>query len=85
MLDSKTALTYFIDHFSQKGDKVSMDEAMECLGTFGLGGRISSATPLKALSGGQKVRLAFALIVFRPPPLLYVSFPLTTRHDLDRR
>ncbi|KII94954.1 hypothetical protein PLICRDRAFT_660687 [Plicaturopsis crispa FD-325 SS-3] len=75
-----TALTYFLDHFAKKGDTVSESDARRCLGSFGLGGKIASDTPLGALSGGQKVRLAFALIVFRPPSLLLLD-EVTTHVD----
>lgn len=52
-----TALEYFLDHFDRKGDKVPEPEARACLGTFGLGGKIASDTPVIMLSGGQKVRV----------------------------
>ncbi|EIM83035.1 P-loop containing nucleoside triphosphate hydrolase protein [Stereum hirsutum FP-91666 SS1] len=76
----QTALGYFLDHFEKKGDKVTEMEARSCLGTLGLGGKIASDTPLGALSGGQKVRLAFALIVHRPPSLLLLD-EVTTHVD----
>ena len=44
-----------MDYFEKKGDNVSDPEARACLGTFGLGGKISLETPLAQLSGGQKV------------------------------
>ncbi|THG96693.1 hypothetical protein EW026_g5189 [Hermanssonia centrifuga] len=55
MVEKTTALGYFLDHFEQKGTKVPEIEARAFLGTFGLGGKISSDTPLALLSGGQKV------------------------------
>ena len=51
-----TALQYFLEYFEKKGDTVPDQDARACLGTFGLGGKISSETPLVLLSGGQKVR-----------------------------
>jgi ATPase subunit of ABC transporter with duplicated ATPase domains len=50
-----TALQYFITYFGDRGDKVEESEAMECLGSLGLRGRVASATPVEGLSGGQKV------------------------------
>ncbi|KAF7332392.1 Iron complex transport system ATP-binding protein [Mycena kentingensis (nom. inval.)] len=75
-----TALSYFIRHFEQKGEKVAEQDARKCLGSFGLQGRIASDTPLIQLSGGQKVRLAIALIVYIPPPLLLLD-EVTTHVD----
>ena len=50
-----TALAYFLKYFEDRGEAVVESEARACLGTFGLGGKVSSETPLTALSGGQKV------------------------------
>ncbi|TCD63191.1 hypothetical protein EIP91_005858 [Steccherinum ochraceum] len=75
-----TALAYFLNYFEERGETVVESEARACLGTFGLGGKLSSETPLTALSGGQKVRLAIALIVFRPPSLLLLD-EVTTHVD----
>ncbi|KAL0956788.1 hypothetical protein HGRIS_002907 [Hohenbuehelia grisea] len=50
-----TALQHFLDYFEQRGEKVAESEARACLGSFGLGGKIASDTPLRVLSGGQKV------------------------------
>ena len=51
---STTALQHFLEHFERLGDKVPESEARSFLGKFGLGGKISSDTPLVMLSGGQK-------------------------------
>ncbi|KAK7062089.1 iron complex transport system ATP-binding protein [Favolaschia claudopus] len=77
-----TALSYFMEHFEAKGEKVVEQDARKCLGSFGLQGKIASDTPLAQLSGGQKVRLAIALIVFIPPPLLLLD-EVTTHVDFD--
>ncbi|EJT98014.1 hypothetical protein DACRYDRAFT_5501 [Dacryopinax primogenitus] len=77
----KTAVQYFLDYFEKLGEKVEEGEARACLGTLGLGGRAMGETPVEGLSGGQKVRLAFSLIVFRPPPLLLLD-EITTHLDL---
>ncbi|KAJ7853880.1 P-loop containing nucleoside triphosphate hydrolase protein [Mycena leptocephala] len=68
-----TALSYFMEYFEARGDTVVEQDARKCLGSFGLQGKIASDTPLAQLSGGQKVRLAIALIVFIPPPLLLLD------------
>ncbi|BGP24160.1 iron complex transport system ATP-binding protein [Rhodotorula toruloides] len=77
-----TALSHFLEHFEAEGEKVLESEARACLGSFGLKGDIASDTPLSQLSGGQKVRLALALIVFRPPPLLLLD-EVTTHLDFS--
>lgn len=50
-----TALSYFLDHFEQKGETVEEQDARSFLGGFGLKGKVASDTPLAHLSGGQKV------------------------------
>ncbi|GAA5936637.1 ABC-F family ATP-binding cassette domain-containing protein [Sporobolomyces koalae] len=75
-----TALSSFLQHFETSGDKVSEPDARACLGSFGLRGRVASDTPLSQLSGGQKVRLALARLVFRPPHLLLLD-EVTTHLD----
>ncbi|KAJ7741040.1 P-loop containing nucleoside triphosphate hydrolase protein [Mycena metata] len=75
-----TALSHFMDHFAAQGVSVVEQDARKCLGSFGLQGKIASDTPLAQLSGGQKVRLAIALIVFIPPPLLLLD-EVTTHVD----
>ena len=52
-----TALSHFLKHFEEKGEKVVEQDARQCLGSFGLQGKVASDTPLVLLSGGQKVRL----------------------------
>jgi len=73
-------LSYFTGYFGAKEEKVDEQEARSCLGSFGLQGKTASDTPLIALSGGQKVRLALALIVFHPPTLLLLD-EVTTHVD----
>lgn len=51
-----TALSYSLDHFDRKGEKVVEQDVRSCLGSFGLHGKTASDTPLSQLSGGQKVR-----------------------------
>lgn len=52
-----TPLSHFIAHFAKKGVTVEERVARGFLGGLGLPGRLSSHTPVKALSGGQKVRI----------------------------
>ncbi|KAJ7098765.1 P-loop containing nucleoside triphosphate hydrolase protein [Mycena belliarum] len=79
--DPVTALSYFMEYFAAKGETVVEQDARKCLGSFGLQGKIASDAPLSQLSGGQKVRLAIALIVYIPPPLLLLD-EVTTHVDL---
>lgn len=51
-----TPLSHFMAHFAKKGITVEERDARGFLGGLGLPGRLSSHTPVKALSGGQKVR-----------------------------
>ncbi|KDE04265.1 hypothetical protein MVLG_05293 [Microbotryum lychnidis-dioicae p1A1 Lamole] len=76
-----TALSYFLDHFKAKGETVLEQEVRACLGSFGLQDKTASDTPLGQLSGGQLVRLAIALIIYHPPPLLLLD-EVTTHVDL---
>ncbi|KAL7414181.1 P-loop containing nucleoside triphosphate hydrolase protein [Mrakia frigida] len=73
-----TPLEYFLKQFpgTEEG------EARACLGGLGLSGRLATGVAVEALSGGQKVRLAFSLVIFRPPPLLILDEP-TTHLDLS--
>lgn len=50
-----TALSYFIDHFEARGETLEPQVVFQCLGSFGLQGKVASETPLAQLSGGQKV------------------------------
>ncbi|KAI0343208.1 P-loop containing nucleoside triphosphate hydrolase protein [Trametopsis cervina] len=76
----QTALSYFLDHFSRKGEQITEPDARRSLAGLGLAGRTISETPISALSGGQKVRLAFALIVHTRPSLLLLD-EVTTHVD----
>ena len=71
---SEPALKYFMDHFEDLGDKILEQNARGFLGGLGLQGRTASHVPIGMLSGGQKVRLALALLLYKQPQLLSV-FP----------
>jgi ATP-binding cassette, subfamily F, member 3 len=62
----------------------ALDEknARAVLGDLGLQGRTASDIPIAALSGGQKVRLAFAKLVWSTPHLLILD-EVTTHLDAD--
>jgi ATP-binding cassette subfamily F protein 3 len=65
-------LAHFIEHFEALGETVTEQTARGFLGGLGLQGRTASHVPIGLLSGGQKVRLALALLLFKPPQLLFV-------------
>lgn len=57
-------------HFEEKGDKMTEQTARGFLGGLGLQGRTASHVPIGMLSGGQKVRLALALLLYTSPQML---------------
>jgi len=65
-------LAHFMEHFEALGEIVTEQTARGFLGGLGLQGRTASHVPIGLLSGGQKVRLALALLLFKPPQLLFV-------------
>ncbi len=69
---TQTPLAYFIDYFEKTGEAVNEGEARRSLAGLGLAGNTVSNTPMSALSGGQKVRLALSLIIHKPPSVLYM-------------
>lgn len=62
---------------------VGLTEARTLLGSFGFGGEAVDK-PCGVLSGGEKIRLAFARIFVRPPNFLLLDEP-TTHLDLQGR
>jgi ATP-binding cassette subfamily F protein 3 len=52
-----------MNHFENLGIIVNESDARGCLGSLGLGGRLADRTPIKALSGGQKVGLTAVLVI----------------------
>ncbi|KAJ7600806.1 P-loop containing nucleoside triphosphate hydrolase protein [Mycena floridula] len=79
---SLPALQYMLEKLTALGT-VEINESMAraCLGSFGLHGK-TVTVPLGNLSGGQKVRLALALVVYPAPDLLVLD-EVSTHLDLD--
>ncbi|KAH7341316.1 P-loop containing nucleoside triphosphate hydrolase protein [Rhizoctonia solani] len=77
-----TSVTHFIEELKNRHE-ISIDDgtARGFLGSFGLQGRIAT-NPINTLSGGQKVRLALALIVYPAPDLLVLD-EVSTHLDMD--
>jgi ATP-binding cassette subfamily F protein 3 len=75
-----TALAHLTQHFAAKGEVIEEQDARACLGSLGLQGPLAAQVPISALSGGQKVRLALALLVYKPPQLLLLD-EVTTHVD----
>lgn len=76
---SRTALSYLLD---VAGGRLDEQEARATLGKLGLRGNFASDVPLKALSGGQRVRLALAEAMWSSPHLLILD-EVTTHLDAD--
>lgn len=55
------------------GGQLDNQTARGLLGSLGLQGQVVSDIPISALSGGQKVRLAFAKLVYQPPHVLVLD------------
>lgn len=66
------------------GSSILPDQpARALLSGLGLTGRVASDVPLALLSGGQKVRLALALLLVPLPPHVLVLDEVTTHLDAD--
>jgi ATP-binding cassette subfamily F protein 3 len=72
-----TALAHILDI---SGGALSDGEARSVLSSLGLQGSAASDVPIIALSGGQKVRVALAKLVWSPPHLLILD-EVTTHLD----
>ena len=63
-----------LKHLMESADgRLAEKDARMLLGSLGLHGQLASDVPIVALSGGQKVRLAFAKLVWNPPHLLVLD------------
>ncbi|KAF2263115.1 ABC transporter ATP-binding protein uup-1 [Lojkania enalia] len=74
-----TALSHLME---SAGSEMSEKDARQILGGLGLQGQTVSDVPLALLSGGQKVRLALAKLLW-PPPQLLILDEVTTHLDAD--
>lgn len=64
------------------GSGMEEKEGRQILGSLGLHGQTVSDVPLFLLSGGQKVRVALAKLLW-PPPQLLILDEVTTHLDAD--
>lgn len=74
-----TALKHLIE---SAGGEMQEKDARQILGNLGLHGQTVSDVPLVLLSGGQKVRVALAKLLW-PPPQLLILDEVTTHLDAD--
>ncbi len=72
-----------LQHFSRIAPDTREQELRNMLGRFGFGGDMVSQ-PVAPFSGGEKARLALALIVWRKPNLLLLDEP-SNHLDVDTR
>ncbi len=72
-----------LQHFSRIAPNVREQELRNTLGRFGFGGDMVNQ-PVAPFSGGEKARLALALIVWRKPNLLLLDEP-SNHLDVDTR
>ncbi|KAF2097742.1 ABC transporter ATP-binding protein uup-1 [Rhizodiscina lignyota] len=78
----ESQLTALADLMRRSENSLTEQEARGILGGLGLQGPIVSDVPIIALSGGQKVRLALAKLLWNPPHLLVLD-EVTTHLDAD--
>ncbi|KIJ32247.1 hypothetical protein M422DRAFT_184807 [Sphaerobolus stellatus SS14] len=74
-----------LEYMSEKEDPLNGGEEQElrgALSSLGLSGRTVSELPFSKLSGGQKVRVALAKVLY-PPPHLLILDEVTTHLDAD--
>ncbi|KAH8835834.1 P-loop containing nucleoside triphosphate hydrolase protein [Flagelloscypha sp. PMI_526] len=81
---NETALTRFLKTVRDAGKDrgVTEQEARSYLGQLGLGGRLADTVPIGQLSGGQRVRLALAEVMWEGPHCLVLD-EVTTHLDSD--
>ena len=72
-----------LSHLRQHcGEDMDEKDARQLLGSLGLQGQTASDVPLGLLSGGQKVRVGLAKLLW-PPPQLLILDEVTTHLDAD--
>jgi ATP-binding cassette subfamily F protein 3 len=74
-----TAMSHLMEIY---GNEMTEKEARQILGSLGLQGQPASDVPLGLLSGGQKVRVALAKLLW-PPPQLLILDEVTTHLDSE--
>ncbi|MCP5274159.1 MAG: ATP-binding cassette domain-containing protein [Burkholderiales bacterium] len=82
-LDNLDARSTPLQHLQQLAPKKTELELRSFLGRFGLGGDAENR-PVGTFSGGEKSRLALALLAWKKPDLLLLDEP-TNHLDLDMR
>ncbi|KAJ4371783.1 hypothetical protein N0V86_008337 [Didymella sp. IMI 355093] len=82
MASSEPKLTALRHVMEADGAEMEEKEARQILGSLGLHGQTVAEVPLFLLSGGQKVRVALAKLLW-PPPQLLILDEVTTHLDAD--
>lgn len=72
-----------LEHLQQQNPSASTQELLDFLGGFGFGGE-RATTAVAPFSGGEKARLALALVIYARPNVLLLDEP-TNHLDLEMR
>ncbi|WP_373020048.1 ribosomal protection-like ABC-F family protein [Thiomicrorhabdus sp.] len=72
-----------LQHMLALSDEISDQQARDFLGQFGFSNE-QTLTPVRTFSGGEKARLALAMIVYLKPNLIILDEP-TNHLDMDTR